>query len=52
MSNPLHTQENGEINVDSLVAATGGNDETRKSDYSGHHSFSVGELYLSYLLIL
>lgn len=43
MSNPLHAQENGEINVDSLVAATGGNDETRKSDYSGHHSFSVAK---------
>ncbi len=45
MSNPLHAQESGELNVDSLVAATGGNDDTnRNSEYSGHHSFSVGKL--------
>ena len=44
MSNPLHSQETGEINLDSLVAATDGNDDkNRKSEYSGHHSFSVGK---------
>ena len=45
MSNPLHAQESGEFNVDSLVAATGGNDDkNHNSEYSGHHSFSVGKL--------
>ena len=42
MSNPLHAQENGEFNVDTLVAATGGDNQNRKSEYSGHHSFSIG----------